>query len=93
MISEWFIGLWQGFIIPLLRGGAEGRGIAGVCFCDWLIKAETHPSTPLKRGIAQSRPFYSVIKMIISFLPPWLKKEKPPDYSGGLVNCYIKISQ
>jgi hypothetical protein len=29
-----------------------------VCLCDLIIKAETHPSAPLKRGIAHSRPFF-----------------------------------
>jgi hypothetical protein len=43
---------------PLLRGGAEERVVAGVCFCYKLINAETHPYTPLKRGIAQSRAFF-----------------------------------
>jgi hypothetical protein len=40
-----------------LRGGAkERRGSRGV-LCSKFIKAETHPSTPLKRGIAQPRSF------------------------------------
>jgi hypothetical protein len=43
------------FFIPLLRGGAVESAVAGVCFYERrTLQRGTHPSTPLKRGIAQA---------------------------------------
>ena len=53
-------------LVPLLlRGGALGCVVAGVC---WPISRITHPSTPLKRGIAPPGLFFIVFQSLNTLL-------------------------
>jgi hypothetical protein len=47
--------------VPLSRGGAKDCAAAGVCLPAFTSALLTHPSTPLKRGIAQANAFLAAL--------------------------------
>lgn len=51
---------------PLLRGGAAGSDVAGMCLSAYSL---THSYTPLERGIAQASLLLTLFSHFRSFLP------------------------
>jgi hypothetical protein len=60
---------------PLLRGGAPGCEVAGVCLPAFGL---THPSTPLKRGIAWGHRFKTRLPSLNTYFGEDLGEAKMP---------------